>query len=241
MIIYPAIDIIDGNCVRLTQGKFDNVTVYEKDPVKVALRWEESGAEFIHVVDLDGALKGKGINRKKILEIANTVKIPVQTGGGIRSMEDADELISGGVSRIILGTAALKNPDFVREAVKKYGEKIAVGIDAKDGFVATEGWENVSDTDAVSFAKEMEKIGVKHIIYTDIATDGMLSGPNFAAMKQMSESVSSGIIASGGVGSEEDIINLIPTGVDGVIVGKALYTGRVNLENVLKTMKNGGK
>lgn len=241
MIIYPAIDIIDGNCVRLTQGKFSDVTVYEKDPVKVARRFEESGAEFIHVVDLDGALKGKGKNREKIIEIANAVKVSVQTGGGIRTIEDIDELISGGVSRVILGTAALENPDFVKEAVQKYGDKIAVGIDAKDGFVAIEGWEKVSKTSALSFAAEMEKIGVKHIIYTDIATDGMLSGPNFDAMKQMAEHVTCGIIASGGVSSEEDILNLIPTGVSGAIVGKALYTDRVNLKNVLFSLKNGGK
>lgn len=241
MIIYPAIDIIDGCCVRLTQGKFDNVTVYEKEPVRVAKKWETSGAEFIHVVDLDGAKRGMGVNRKKILEIAKSVNVPVQTGGGIRQMADIDELIEGGISRVILGTAALKNPDFAAEAVKKYGDKIAVGIDAKDGFVAIEGWEKVSKTCALNFAKKMEEIGICHIIYTDIATDGMLTGPNLSAMKKMAEKVKCNIIASGGVGSEEDIFNLIPTGVGGVIVGKALYSEKVNLKAVLKKIKNGEK
>ncbi len=241
MIIYPAIDIIDGNCVRLTQGKFDDVTVYEKDPVKVAKNWEAQGAEFIHVVDLDGALKGRGINRKKILEIAKSVNIPVQTGGGIREMSDVCELLSGGVERVILGTAALKNPDFVRDAVKKYGDRIAVGIDAKDGFVAVEGWEKVSTVRALDFANKMSEIGVRHIIYTDIATDGMLKGPNFSANQNLASEVDCDIIASGGVSSNDDIYNLIPTGVGGVIVGKALYTGKVNLAEAIKNVKNGGK
>lgn len=233
MIIYPAIDIKDSKCVRLTQGKFDNVTVYGDNPVEIAKKWEMLGGQFLHTVDLDGA-RGKGkSNREIIKEIAKTLKIPVQTGGGIRSLEDAEELISGGISRVILGTAALSDEQLLIDAVKEYGEKIAVGIDAKDGKVAVSGWEEVSDVDAVMFAKKVESIGVKTIIYTDIATDGMLSGPNLEAMRIMSSSVKLDVIASGGIGSKEDILNLKPTGVAGVIVGKALYAGRINPEEVL--------
>lgn len=241
MIIYPAIDIIGGNAVRLTQGRFDDVTVYETDPLLVAKKWESLGAEFIHVVDLDGAKGGRGINRDTILKISKTVSVPVQTGGGIRTISDVDELISGGVERVILGTAALNNPDFVKEAVLKHGDRIAVGIDAKDGLVAVEGWEKVSDKSALSFAKEMEKIGVKHIIYTDIATDGMLKGPNVAANSEMVKNISSNVIASGGVSSISDILNLLTTNVSGVIVGKALYTGKVLLDEAIRAVKNGGK
>lgn len=236
MRIYPAIDIKDGKCVRLTQGSFSDVTVYGDDPVQMAQKWESCGAEYLHTVDLDGALKGSGINRKVIIKIAQTLKIPVQTGGGIRTIDDIRELINGGVSRVILGTAAVKNPTLVDDAVKEFGDKIAVGIDAKDGLVAISGWEEVSSLSALDFAEQMAKKGVKTIIYTDIATDGMLSGPNVNAMKQMANSVSANIIASGGVGSCEDILSLIPTGVEGVIVGKALYAGKVELADALNRL-----
>ena len=233
MVIYPAIDIKDSKCVRLTQGKFDNVTVYGEDPIEIAKKWQEKGGKFLHTVDLDGA-RGKGLNNRDIIkEIAKTLVIPVQTGGGIRTLDDAEELISGGISRVILGTAALRDEQFLIDAVRAYGDKIAVGIDAKDGKVAVSGWEEVSDVDAVTFAKKVEQIGVKTIIYTDIATDGMLTGPNLAAMKTMVDAVKIDVIASGGIGSKEDVFSLIPTGVSGVIVGKALYTGKVNLEEVL--------
>ena len=236
MIIYPAIDIKDSKCVRLTQGKFDNVTVYGDDPVEIAKKWEMTGGTFLHTVDLDGA-RGKGENNREIIKaIAKALKIPVQTGGGIRTLSDAEELISGGISRVILGTAALCDEQFLKDAVKEYGDKIAVGIDAKDGKVAISGWEEVSDTDAIAFAKKVEKIGVKTVIYTDIATDGMLTGPNLEAMAHMASSVNMNIIASGGIGSNEDIYSLKSTGVAGVIVGKALYTGKVDLAEVLKNV-----
>lgn len=240
MRIYPAIDIKDGKCVRLTQGSFSDVTVYGDEPVEIAKKWEESGAEFLHTVDLDGAQKGSGINRKAIIKIAQTLKIPVQTGGGIRTIEDIRELIGGGVSRVILGTVAVKNPELVDMAVKEFGDKIAVGIDAKDGFVAISGWEEVSSVSALELAEQMCKKGVKTIIYTDIATDGMLSGPNVSAMKQMADSVSADIIASGGVGSIDDILSLIPAGVEGVIVGKALYAGKVELKDALECLVTTG-
>ena len=236
MIIYPAIDIKDSKCVRLTQGKFDNVTVYGDDPVEIAKKWEAMGGTFLHTVDLDGA-RGKGENNREIIKaIAKALKIPVQTGGGIRTLSDVEELISGGISRVILGTAALCDEQFLKDAVKEYGDKIAVGIDAKDGKVAISGWEEVSDTDAIAFAKKVEKIGVKTVIYTDIATDGMLTGPNLEAMKHMASSVNMNIIASGGIGKNEDIYNLKSTGVAGVIVGKALYTGKVDLAEVLENV-----
>lgn len=234
MIIYPAIDIRNSKCVRLTQGSFESVTVYGEDPVEMAKKWEALGGVYLHTVDLDGA-RGKGENNRDIIkEIARSVKIPVQTGGGIRSLDDVEELITSGISRVILGTAALVNEEFLTSAVKEYGEKIAVGIDAKDGKVAVSGWEEVSGVDSLDFAKKVEKIGVKTIIYTDIATDGMLTGPNVDAMKAMASAVKIDVIASGGIGSKEDIYSLKPTGVSGVIVGKALYVGCVNPEEVLK-------
>ncbi len=238
MIIYPAIDIKDGKCVRLTQGSFSDVTVYGEDPLAMAKKWEEKGADYIHLVDLDGALAGSGINRKVIIEIANSVSVPVQTGGGIRTLEDIRELIEGGVSRVILGTAAVKNPDLLAEAVKTYGDKIAVGIDAKDGLVAISGWEEVSSLSALDFAKQVTEQGVRTIIYTDIVIDGMFTGPNVSAMQQMAETVSADIIASGGVGSKEDILSLLPTKVSGVIVGKALYTEKVDLSDAIVAVKN---
>lgn len=237
MIIYPAIDIKDGKCVRLTQGSFSDVTVYGEDPILMAKKWEEKGAEFIHLVDLDGALAGSGINRKIIIEIAKTVSVPVQTGGGIRTLDDIRELVEGGVSRVILGTAAVKNPALVDEALSLYGDKVAVGIDAKDGLVAISGWEEVSSFSAIDFAQQMSDKGVRTIIYTDIATDGMLTGPNVSAMKQMAESVSADIIASGGVGSLTDILSLLPAKVSGVIVGKALYAEKVELSDALAAVK----
>ncbi len=228
MIIYPAIDLRGGKCVRLRQGDFDQSTIYSDNPVDTAKKWESCGAKWLHVVDLDGA-RQEASNRSIICEIAKRLSIPVQTGGGVRTMDDVDELLENGVSRVILGTAAVKNPDFVKEAVRKYDEKIAVGIDAHDGFVAISGWEEVSKFSAIEFAKNMRQIGVRHIIYTDIATDGMLQGPNLDAMRQMTDAFGEGVIASGGVGAVSDLKNLISTGVSGVIVGKALYTGNVDL------------
>lgn len=233
MRIYPAIDIKDGKCVRLFKGRFDEVTVYGDDPSDMAKRWASLGAEFIHVVDLDGALKGCGVNADAIKKICASVNVPVQTGGGIRTMEDIEYKLSCGVNRVIIGTKAVTDEEFVKRAVDKYGERIVIGIDAKDSHVAIEGWEKVSGFTAVEFAKKMESIGVGTIVYTDIATDGTLAGPNVAAMAEMAQSVGMDVIASGGVGSAEHIRSLESTGVEGVIVGKALYTGAVALKEVL--------
>ncbi|MCL2837540.1 MAG: 1-(5-phosphoribosyl)-5-[(5-phosphoribosylamino)methylideneamino]imidazole-4-carboxamide isomerase [Oscillospiraceae bacterium] len=232
-IVYPAIDIIGGSAVRLSQGDYARKEVYHADPSEVARRWENEGAKFIHVVDLEGAKEGKSFNREAIAKICAAVSVPVQVGGGIRNMETVEDMFNIGVSRVILGTAALANPDFVKETVAKHGDKIAVGIDAKDGKVAVQGWLEVSDTDAIEFARLMAQIGVAHIIYTDIATDGMLQGPNVAAMREMAEAVSLNVIASGGVSCTADVEELRPTGVGGVIVGKALYTGAVTLGDIL--------
>ncbi len=222
MIIYPAIDILGGKCVRLTQGRYSDSTIYGDTPWEMAKKWESLGAKHLHLVDLDGAKAGRPINIKAVREVIENVSIPVQLGGGIRTADDIKMLMEVGVARVILGTSAVKNPDLVTDAVKVYGGKIAVGIDAKDGFVAISGWEEVSGFSAVEFAKIMEECGVETIIYTDIATDGMLTGPNLAAMSEMVQSVNMNVIASGGVGKAEDVKNLAPTGVSGVIIGRAL-------------------
>lgn len=236
MRIYPAIDIKDGKCVRLLRGNFNDVTVYGDNPAQMAKKWEALGGEYIHVVDLDGALKGHGVNAEVIKEICNSVSVPVQTGGGIRSMADIEAKLSCGISRVIIGTKAVSDAEFVREAVKKYGDKIVIGIDAKDGMVAIEGWEKTSEFTAVEFGKKMADLGVKTIIYTDIATDGTLMGPNVAAMAEMVKATGINIIASGGIGTVEHIKSLIPTGVEGVICGRALYTGDVKLDEAINAI-----
>ena len=234
MRIYPAIDIKDGKCVRLLRGSFSDVTVYGDDPVEMALKWEALGGEYIHVVDLDGALKGRGVNAEVIKRICAAADVPVQTGGGIRTMEDIEAKLSCGIARVIIGTKAVSDIGFVKEAVKNYGDRIVIGIDAKDGMAAVEGWEKTSGYTAVELAERMTDIGVKTIVYTDISTDGTLQGPNVAAMREMAAAVDADIIASGGVGSIEHIRSLVPTGVEGVIVGRALYTGDVELSEAVK-------
>ena len=236
MRIYPAIDIKDSKCVRLLRGSFSDVTVYGDNPAEMAKKWESLGGEFIHVVDLDGALKGHGVNAEAIKEICNSVSVPVQTGGGIRTMEDIEAKLNCGISRVIIGTKAVADAEFVKNAVKKYGDKIVIGIDAKDGMVAIEGWEKTSDFTAVEFGKKMADLGVKTIIYTDIATDGTLMGPNVEAMAEMVRATGIDIIASGGIGSIEHIKALLPTGVEGVICGRALYTGDVLLDEAIKAI-----
>ncbi len=233
MRLYPAIDIKDGQCVRLLKGNFSDVTVYGNDPAAMAKKWENAGGEFIHVVDLDGALKGHGVNAEIIKKICRTVNVPVQTGGGIRSMEDIEAKLACGINRVIIGTKAVNDSEFVKRAVDKYKEKIVIGIDAKDSMVAIEGWEQVSEFTAVDFARRMMDTGVSTIVYTDIATDGTLAGPNVAAMREMASAVSCDIIASGGIGSVSHIESLKDTGVEGVIIGRALYTGDVDLKEAL--------
>ncbi|HGE70202.1 TPA: 1-(5-phosphoribosyl)-5-[(5-phosphoribosylamino)methylideneamino]imidazole-4-carboxamide isomerase [Candidatus Poribacteria bacterium] len=237
MLIIPAIDIRNGKCVRLIQGKADAETIFSDDPVAMALKWEDKGAEFLHIVDLDGAFSGEPKNLDIVEKIAKSVSIPIELGGGIRDESSIDKVFQAGVYRVILGTSALKNPDFVSEMCDLYDEKIAVGIDAKDGKVAIKGWTEIEGKIAVDLAVEMKECGVKTIIYTDISRDGMLTGPNIQATKNLAVAVSGvSIIASGGVSSIEDIKKikeLEPYGVTGVIIGKALYTGNIQLEEAI--------
>ncbi|TYQ15075.1 UNVERIFIED_CONTAM: 1-(5-phosphoribosyl)-5-[(5-phosphoribosylamino)methylideneamino] imidazole-4-carboxamide isomerase [Acetivibrio alkalicellulosi] len=237
MVIYPAVDIKDGRCVRLVQGEFDKVTVYSDNPVEMALKWECLGAEYLHIVDLDGARTGEAQNISVISEMAVKLGIPVQLGGGIRTIEMIEFAISKGIQRVILGTSAVKNPELVKRAVETFEDGIVIGIDAKDGMVAIDGWAKTSEFTAVGFAKKMAELGAKTIIYTDISRDGMLMGPNLKAMEEMVKAVDIEVIASGGVSKLEDIKNLKETGVSGVIVGKAIYTGDVDLKKAIEIGK----
>lgn len=231
MKLYPAIDIKDGQCVRLKKGLFNEVTVYSDEPYKIAKSFEEDGASFIHTVDLDGALKGHSVNAHVIKKIVDSVNVPVQLGGGIRTLENIEEVLKLGVYRVIIGTKAVENPDFIKQAIDKFGaEHIVVGIDAKDGLVAVEGWEKVSDKTAVSLALAMKDMGVKTIVYTDISKDGMLSGPNVSQTKLLSEKTGIDIIASGGMSCMDDLKNIYDAGIHGAIIGKALYEKRINLK-----------
>lgn len=237
MIIYPAIDVKDGRCVRLVQGQFSDVTVYSDNPVEVALRWEKMGAQYLHVVDLDGARTGQPQNTAVVSEMAVKIGIPLQLGGGIRSIEMIEILLCKGIQRVILGTSAVKDPNLVKEAVESFENNVAIGIDAREGMVAIEGWAKTSEFTAVGFAKKMEEVGAKTIIYTDISKDGTLAGPNLKAMEEMVKAVGIEVIASGGVSKLEDIKNLKDIGVSGAIIGKALYTGDINLEEAIKIAK----
>lgn len=239
MKIYPAIDIIDGKAVRLSQGKFDNVTVFNDVPADAAKGWVDAGAEYIHIVDLDGARYGKSFITEIIKDVTEKYNIPVQTGGGVRSIKDVDDRINAGASRVIIGTAAVKNPELVKEAVEKYGDKIAVGVDAKNGMVAISGWEEVSDISAVDLCLKMKEYGVKTVIYTDISKDGMMSGPNIDSTKDLIDRTGLDVIASGGVSTMEDLENTEKIGAAGVIIGKALYNGALDLKQVLNKFKKG--
>lgn len=235
MKLFPAIDIKNGQCVRLRQGQFHNVEVYSQVPVRIAKNFQESGAAFIHIVDLDGALAGHSVNEDVIKAIVENVSIPVEVGGGIRTIQDIETKLNLGVGRVIIGTSAVKNPHFVREALRRFGNsKIVVGIDAKNGMVATDGWEKISNYNAVQLALEMKEIGIKTIIYTDISRDGMLSGPNLEHTRDMVEKTQMDIIASGGVSSMKDLDDLNSIPVYGAIIGKALYENRVNLREAVK-------
>ena len=234
--IIPAVDIFDGKCVRLEQGKFNAVTVYYKDPLEAAKHWEALGAERLHVVDLDGAKTGIPKNLAIVKKIIAELKIPVQIGGGIRNIGLIEEIIKAGADRVILGTSAIDNPNMLSTFCPRFGEKLAVSLDVLHGKVTTHGWKNTSPLDAISLAKEAVKLGVRRFVYTDIKKDGMLSGPNYAGIKELAEATEVPIIASGGVSSNEDISKLkelYPLGVEGCIVGKALYAGAVKLEDVL--------
>ncbi|GAA0180801.1 1-(5-phosphoribosyl)-5-[(5-phosphoribosylamino) me thylideneamino]imidazole-4-carboxamide isomerase [Clostridium sediminicola] len=238
MIILPAIDLKDGKCVRLYQGKFEQTEVVAESAVETAKSFKAQGAEYLHMVDLDGALEGSLKNIDVVSKVIETVDIPIELGGGIRDMDKIDLLIKKGISRVILGTAALKNPDLVKTAVKKYGDKIAVGIDAKDGYVAVQGWLDVSEVYFVDFAKQMEQIGVKTIIFTDISKDGTLAGPNLKQLDELRQNISCNIIASGGVRDIQNIKDLKDMNLYGAIAGKSVYSGTLDLREAVTLSKS---
>lgn len=238
MKLYPAIDLKDGNCVRLIQGDYKEITVYGTSPAEMAKKWESLGGTYLHIVDLDGAKEGKSINEGAIGDIVAAVKIPVEVGGGIRTLEDIKEQLAQGIDRVILGSAAIKNKALVKEAIETFGaDKIVVGVDAKGGKVAIEGWLEVTDTTALSFCKELEAMGVKTVIYTDIAKDGMMQGPNIEETAKLVEATKLDIIASGGVSGIEDLERLEAIGVHGAIIGKALYIGAIDLKEAAERFK----
>jgi phosphoribosylformimino-5-aminoimidazole carboxamide ribotide isomerase len=236
--LIPAIDLLGGRCVRLSQGRYDRVTVYQDDPAKVAAEFASHPLRRLHVVDLDGAKAGKPCNREAVGAILQETRgIPVELGGGIRTLENVEAWLDLGVDRAILGTAALRDPELVREAGARFPGRIGVGIDAREGRVAVEGWLETSELDAVGVAKRFEDAGVAAIIHTDIARDGMQSGPNFEATAELAAAVEIPVIASGGVGSEEDVraaVRHAGQGISGLIVGRALYTGAVDLARALE-------
>lgn len=237
MIIYPAIDLYDAKAVRLFKGDYAQMTIYNDDPVSVANDFKASGATHIHLVDLEGAKTGTTPNFEVVKNIKETTNLFCEIGGGIRSIEVIDKYINAKVDRVILGTAAVTNEGFVEEAVKKYGDKIAVGIDIKDGFVAIKGWTEKSDIDAFDFCDKMQKIGVKTIICTDISKDGAMQGTNHNLYKELSERFDIDIIASGGVSSINDIEKLNTLDIHGAIIGKAYYTGAINLREAIEVAK----
>ena len=233
MIIYPAIDLRDGRCVRLVEGDFSRETVFDADPAAVARRWAEAGAEWLHVVDLDGAVAGRPVNLAAIETIRAAVDIPIQLGGGLRSLDNLEDAFSAGISRTILGTVALEIPELVAAAVERWGEAIAVGLDARDGKLATRGWLDQSDALAVDVAKALEDVGVRHFIFTDIRRDGTLTGPNLESLGELISAINADVIASGGVGRLADIEAAREAGAAGAIVGRALYDGRVDLAEAI--------
>ena len=235
MQLYPAIDMKNGQCVRLRQGAFKDITIYSDAPEKVAAHWQEKGASFLHLVDLDGALAGYSVNEEVIRRIADTVSIPIEIGGGIRSKEAVERMLDLGVRRVIIGTKAAEHPEFLRDMVRTFGEEASVaGVDAKDGMVAVEGWEKVSSLTASDLCLTMKEYGVRHIVYTDISRDGMLSGPNVEATRKLTEETGLDIIASGGVSCMEDLKCLHEAGIRGAIIGKALYENRIDLAEAVR-------
>jgi phosphoribosylformimino-5-aminoimidazole carboxamide ribotide isomerase len=233
MILYPAIDIRGGRCVRLIEGDFDRETAYDSDPSSAARRWVEAGAEWLHVVDLDGAVDGRPINREAIVQIRASVQVSIQLGGGLRRLTDLEEAFAVGVDRVILGTVVLRDPELVSSAVARWGDRIAVALDARDGRLATDGWLGQTDTGAVEVAQRLAEKRVRHFVYTDIRRDGTLSGPNLDALDELIEKVDADIIASGGIASLDDIKAVAAAGATGAIVGRALYDGRIDLGEAL--------
>jgi phosphoribosylformimino-5-aminoimidazole carboxamide ribotide isomerase len=242
MEVIPAIDLLDGKCVRLYQGDYQQSRVFNENPVTVARQWAEQGATRLHLVDLDGAKAGKLVNLATIEAITRAIDIPVQVGGGLRDGESVGNLLKIGVDKAILGTIAVENPDLVSELGQRFPNRIIVGIDARDGKVATRGWLETSTVEAIDLAKQMQDRGVASIIYTDIHRDGTLAGPNLAALRELAEAIELPVIASGGIGSLTNLLSLLSLeaiGVTGVIVGRALYTGEVDLGEAIRAIGPG--
>lgn len=237
MIILPAIDLKDGNCVRLQRGDYNSVHKVAEDAQATAVKFKNDGAEWLHMVDLDGAKDKTLKNAEIILSTAKSCDLKVEVGGGIRDLKSIEYYLENGISRVIIGSAAVKDPDLVKEAVKRYGDKIAVGLDARNGKVAVEGWLDTTDVNYIELAKKMEDMGVKYLIFTDISKDGMLSGPNIMELYELSKAVSCNIIASGGVSNLDDVKDLYNLDLYGVICGKALYTGDLSLHKAVKYLK----
>ena len=237
MELIPAIDLIDGKCVRLYQGDYSQETVYADDPVEVALRWESLGASRIHIVDLDGARSGNPDNLKVVERIVSAVQVPTQMGGGVRSLDSARRIIEAGVQRVMLGTVAVRNPDIVRSASAEFGsEAVVVAVDSKDGKVAVSGWTSASEIQATDLVASMMEVGVQTFLCTDISRDGTLSGPNYTLMQDLVEVAGEGVIAAGGIASMEHLHRLAKNGVGAVVVGKALYTGDIDLAEAIHSV-----
>ena len=242
MLLIPAIDLRNGFCVRLLQGESDKETVYSNDPVAMAVTFEEAGAKRLHLVDLDGAFQGEGANTSSIRSILKNVSIPVQIGGGMRTEEDIDRMLDLGVSAVIVGTMAVKHPDVLEKLLKKYtDEQIILGIDARNRKVSVEGWKECTEIQDVEFALRWKNSGIKRVVFTDISRDGMLSGPNLAALREIAGHTGLKIVASGGISSIDDLEQLKtlePNGVDQAISGKAIYEGKIDLKRVFKCLQS---
>ena len=236
MLIIPAIDIKDGKCVRLYQGDYNQVTVFDNHPADVARRFQAAGARYLHLVDLDGASEGHPVNRQAIADVLSEITIPVELGGGIRTLKDIEEMLGLGIERVILGTAAIESRELVANAAERFGQRLIVGIDARDGFVATRGWKVTTPQRSVELASDMVSLGVRSFIYTDIHRDGTLSEPGYDTTLELITSVSVPVIASGGVSTIDHLLNLRSIGCAGAIVGRALYTGMLSLEEALATL-----
>ncbi len=237
MIILPAIDIKDGQCVRLYQGDYGQITTYDADPVQVAQRWQAAGASWLHIVDLDGAASGQPVNVELISQMRAATSLHIEVGGGMRSLGHIQHMLDVGVDRVILGTVALTDRKLLEQGLARWGERIAVGLDARDGWVAIAGWRETSRVQATALATELTTVGVQRFIYTDIARDGALRGPNLNALKEMQRATPGPLIASGGVSSIDDLRSLAALGVEGAIVGKAIYTGDVDLAAAIEEME----
>jgi phosphoribosylformimino-5-aminoimidazole carboxamide ribotide isomerase len=229
MIILPAIDIKDGQCVRLYQGDYDQVTTYDIDPAKIAQRWQHSGASWLHIVDLDGAAAGHPVNVESIKSIRASTTLHTELGGGMRSLVDIGHMLDLGIDRVVLGTVALTDRTLLLEALARWSERIVVGLDARLGLVAISGWRETSQVQATSLASELCTDGVQRFIYTDIVRDGVLKGPNIEELKEIQRTISCSLIASGGVSSMDDLLSMARLGIEGAIIGKALYTGDIDL------------